>query len=133
MELKDEKARHRCSECRKWYVAEASASKTQRTCSAACRLERRARQAMARRSAAPGEFRQAERERQRRSRQQKQAIAGPGARMSRAGLSAEAAGVIEEYIEKVRHAELMSRAGLRRRMRLLLAGTTEFSGAPNET
>lgn len=49
--------------------------------------------------------------------------------MSRAGLSAEMTGAIEEIIEKLGHAERLSRAGLRRRMRLLFAGTTEFSGA----
>ena len=47
--------------------------------------------------------------------------------MSRAGLSAEAADAIEEIIDNLRHAERLSRAGLRRRMRHLFAGTIEFS------
>jgi hypothetical protein len=49
--------------------------------------------------------------------------------MSRAGLSAEVAGAIEEIIEKLGQAERMSRAGLRRRIKRLFAGTIEFSEA----
>jgi hypothetical protein len=49
--------------------------------------------------------------------------------MSRAGLSAEVTGAIEEIIEKLGQAERLSRAGLRRRIRHLFAGTIEFSEA----
>jgi hypothetical protein len=49
--------------------------------------------------------------------------------MSRAGLSVEAAGAIEEIIEKLGHAERLSRAGLRRRIRRLFAGTIDVSEA----
>jgi hypothetical protein len=49
--------------------------------------------------------------------------------MSRAGLSAEVAGAIEEIVEKLGQAERLSRAGLRRRIRHLLAGTIAFPEA----
>jgi hypothetical protein len=49
--------------------------------------------------------------------------------MSRAGLSAEVTGAIEEIIEKLGHAERLSRAGLRRRIRRLVAGTIDFPEA----
>jgi hypothetical protein len=49
--------------------------------------------------------------------------------MSRAGLSAEVAGAIEEIIEELGQAERMSRAGLRRRIKRLFAGTIEFAEA----
>jgi len=49
--------------------------------------------------------------------------------MSRAGLSAEAAGAIEEIIENLGQAERLSRAGLRRRIRRLFAEATVFPQA----
>ena len=49
--------------------------------------------------------------------------------MSRAGLSAEVTCAIEEIIERLGHAERLSRAGLRRRIRHLFAGTIEYSEA----
>jgi hypothetical protein len=49
--------------------------------------------------------------------------------MSRAGLSVEAVAAIEEIIEKLGHAERLSRAGLRRRIRHLFAGTIAFPEA----
>ena len=76
----------------------------------------------------PVEFRAAERERQQ-SRRRRQAAAGSGPPMSRAGLSAEVTGAIEEIIENLGQAERMSRAGLRRRLRHLFAGTVEIAVA----
>ena len=49
--------------------------------------------------------------------------------MSRAGLSAEVTVAIEEIIENLGQAERMSRAGLRRRIRHLFAGTVEIAAA----
>jgi len=46
--------------------------------------------------------------------------------VSRAGLGAEVAAGIEEIIEKLGHADRLSRAGLRRWIRHLLAEATAF-------
>lgn len=49
--------------------------------------------------------------------------------MSRAGLSVQVVSGIEEIIEKLGHADRLSRAGLRRRIRRLFAETTAFAQA----
>ena len=120
--------RRRCCECRAWYRPHPSTAKMQKTCSAECRSRRHARQAKARRGAAPGEFRAAERECQRRRRAQRESATGAGAGppLSRAGLGAEVAARIEEIINKLGHADRLSRAGLRRRIRRLFAEATAF-------
>ena len=59
----------RCTECRRWFTAAATAPKHQRTCSAACRKKRRARHARERRLKSDlDETLLDERERQRKSR-----------------------------------------------------------------
>lgn len=63
-------------------------------------------------------FRLDERERQRTSRARKQAS---GHQTSRAALAPEAHGLIDEFIESLRHNEELSRAGLRRKLGRLLS------------
>ncbi len=62
--------RKRCAECRRWFTPPARLAKQQRVCSTACRLKRRAKQGRARRAREPVRYRDEERERQRRCRQE---------------------------------------------------------------
>ncbi|HJW74886.1 MAG TPA: hypothetical protein VJ787_04350, partial [Thermoleophilia bacterium] len=99
-----------------------------------CRLRRRGKQEKARREADLPAVRKLERARTRCHRERQATpegtgLEGTGPPMSRAGLSAEVAGAIEEIIEKLGQAERMSRAGLRRRIKRLFAGTIEFAEA----
>jgi hypothetical protein len=130
----DETARRRCCECRCWYTPAPSTAKTQKTCGKKCRLRRRGKQEKARREADLPTVRRLERARTRCHRERQATLegtglGGTGPPMSRAGLSAEVAGAIEEIIENLGQAERMSRASLRRQLRRLLAGTIEFAGA----
>jgi hypothetical protein len=109
--------RRRCCECRDWYVAEASAAQTQRTCSKRCRLRRRARQEKRRREADRTNARADERERQRKYRARKRAEKGADPPLSQAGLSAQLYSVVEEILQELGHAQRRSQAGLRRRVR----------------
>ena len=68
----------RCSECGEWFSPDPRAAKTQETCSKACRLLRRGRQAKERREDDIEGFRAAELTRQRRCRAAKRAAGGPG-------------------------------------------------------
>ena len=134
MGFQDKTLRRRCCECRCWYRPAPSTAKTQKTCGKKCRLRRRGKQEKARREADLPAVRKLERARTRCHRERQATpegtgLEGTGPPMSRAGLSAEVAGAIEEIIEKLGQAERMSRAGLRRRIRRLLAGTIEFAGA----
>lgn len=61
-------AQHRCTECRKWFVPTATASKHQRVCGKECRRLRCNKLARRRRGDALGEQRAEERERQRKHR-----------------------------------------------------------------
>lgn len=126
------RARRRCCECRSWYRPAPSATKTQKTCSKACRLRRRAKQEKARREADLEATRRLERERQRRHRERK-AEAVECAQMSRAGLSAKAREALEEILVKLGHEQRMSRDGLGRRLRRLALGETEVGGAKTGT
>jgi hypothetical protein len=49
--------------------------------------------------------------------------------LSRAGLPAEVAGAIEEIIENLGRADRLSRAGLHRQIRRVLAGVLVFAGS----
>jgi len=92
------------------------------TCGKKCRLRRRARQEQVRRKAALPAVLELERARQRHHRARQVASAGTGPPLSRAGLSAQASEVIKEIIEKLGHAQQLSRAGLRRRLHRLVVG-----------
>ena len=109
--------RRRCCECRDWYAPERSAVRTQRTCGKKCRLRRRARQEKRRREADRTNARADERERQRKHRARKRAEEGADPALSQAGLSAKLCGVVEELLEELGHAQRLSQAGLRRRVR----------------
>lgn len=126
MRPKRKTGRRRCSECRHWYKPAPSTAKIQKTCGKSCRLKRRGRHEKARRQADLAGARRLEGERKRRHRERQ---AWPGRSMSRAGLSAEVAAAIEEIVDKLGHAERLSRAGLRRQIRHLFAGTLEKSEA----
>lgn len=87
------------------------------TCGKKCRLDRRGKQDKARRETNPVAVRRGDRARKRRQRERQAAGKGPGPPMSRAGLSVECRAAIEEIIEKLGHAQQMSRAGLRGQLR----------------
>jgi hypothetical protein len=114
-------SRRRCCECRDWYVPKPSASLTQKTCGKQCRLRRRGKHAKRRRALDVAAAREVDRDRQRDHRDRERA-AGESPPMSRAGLSAEAADAIEEIVEKLRQAQRLSQAGLRRQLRRLSLG-----------
>lgn len=99
---------------------------TQMTCGEKCRFRRRRRQEARRREADLCAARDLERARQRRHRE-RQAVTDEG--MSRAGLSAQDAAVIEEIVEKLRQEQRLSRAGLRRQLRRLSLGEPASGGA----
>jgi hypothetical protein len=109
--------RRRCCECRAWYVPKRSAAKTQRTCSKRCRLRRRAKQAKRRREADRANARADERERQRKHRARGREEKGADAPLSQAGLYEQLCGIVEEILEELGHAQRLSQAGLRRRVR----------------
>jgi hypothetical protein len=134
MGQQDETPRRRCCECRSWYTPAPSTGKTQKTCGKKCRLRRRGKQEKARRAADLPATRKLERARKRCQRERQATLEGTSLKgtnlpMSRAGLTAEVAGGIEEIIEKLGQAERMSRAGLHRQIKRLFAGTIEFAGA----
>ena len=60
--------RKRCAECREWFTPPVQLEKHQVVCGASCRVERRRKQARARRRLDPARYREEERERKRRSR-----------------------------------------------------------------
>ena len=117
-------SRRRCFECRDWYRPEPSASLTQKTCGTKCRLRRRGKYEKKRRESDPAAAREGDRDRQRhhRDRERARALAGVSPPMSRTGLSAQAADAIEEIVEKLGQAQLLSQAGLRRQLRRFSLG-----------
>ena len=132
MGLQDETPRRRCCECRCWYTPALSTAKTQKTCGKKCRLRRRGKQERSRREADLPAVLKLERARKRRHRERQATLEGTdlecaGLPMSRAGLPAQSSEAIEEIIEMLGHAQRMSRAGLRRRIRRLFAGRVEFA------
>jgi hypothetical protein len=131
MKLKRATPRRRCCECRSWYAPKPSTSKTQRTCSKACRLRRRGEREKARRAADLGAARKLERVRQRRHRERRKQTPGP--QMSRAGLSVEARETIERIVEELGQLQRLSRAGLGRRLRGFLQGEAARAGLEVET
>ena len=121
MKPKREPLRRRCCECRDWFTPQPSAAGTQRSCGKKCGLRRRGRKKKARREEDLSAARKAERERQRAHREGR-LISGAGGPMSRPSLSAQAADAIEQILEKLRHAQRLSRTGLRRQLRLFSLG-----------
>lgn len=114
--------RQRCCECRRWYLPEASAAKTQKTCSRECRLRRRARLQRERRSEDLANAREDERDRQRRHRERERDTRaaharGPDPPLSLTGLSFQVLESIEQTIEDLGQAQRLSLTGLRRRLR----------------
>lgn len=92
--------RKRCSECRKWFVPHVACGERQQTCSKACRRRRRREQARRQRATRVEEARAEERVRQRRCRaRRRQRASAEGEPLSRAGLGAEAAGIVEQIVE----------------------------------
>jgi len=83
--------RRRCLECREWFRPVASARKTQKTCSKACREQRRGQQAAVRRGSDVERFRASERERQTACRERRRAEGRrvTEAPVSRAGLDSD--------------------------------------------
>lgn len=84
--------RKRCAECRRWFTPPARLAKQQRVCSAACRLKRRAKQARARRACEPARYRDEERERQRRCRQEQRLARLGAAKAQKPDAGSEPAG-----------------------------------------
>lgn len=103
-------------------MPEPSVAKTQMTCGKKCRLLRRGAQQKKRRDEDGAAVRALDRARKRRQRAREAAAEGSGPPMSRAGLCAEEHAVIEEIIEKVRHDQRVSRAGLRQALRRFSLG-----------
>jgi hypothetical protein len=122
--------RRRCCECRCWYQPARSTAQTQVTCGKKCRLRRRGRQEQRRRRADLPAAREIERDRQRRHRERDSTLVHAP---SRAGLTAEGAEAIEVIVEKLRHEQRLSRAGLRRQLRRLSLGEPASIGAETGT
>ena len=122
--------RRRCCECRCWYPPTPSTANTQMTCGKKCRLRRRRKREARRRDADVRAERELERERQRRHR-----VCDPQVvpAFSRAGLTVEGAAMIEVIVEKLRHEQRLSRAGLRRQLRRLSLGEPRRSARESET
>lgn len=119
--MKDEtRSRRRCTECRSRYEPAASGVHNQKVCGkATCRRRRRNRVARRRRERDIHEYRVDERERQARRRAKGQTTASR-AGVSRAGLPPEVAVLERVVLEKWDRLNLVSRAGLRREVRMAL-------------
>lgn len=108
-----------CAVCRGWFPPHPSATKTQKTCSIACRRRRRNHQARQRRGRDLGAYRAAEKARQQQSRATRAAPAT--VRMSRAGLGPEMGAVLGEYLEKLDQVFRQSRATFERALIRMIA------------
>lgn len=114
--------RRTCTSCRKWFQAEAAATRTQKTCSLACRAKRRAMLARQRRERSLHESRVADRKRQQacRARRRRDLVEPPRRAMSRATLSPQAIEMQAQVMAIVDHAARLSRATLGRQLRGIL-------------
>lgn len=123
----------RCGVCREKYRPDVSVGAAQKTCSKACRRERRKRLAKAWREANVESYRERERERQRRHREHSKGISAGGASasetsMSRTGVLLEVSEwkrLMKEIGDKV---ETLSRTGLARKVRILSGARAEKRG-----
>jgi hypothetical protein len=114
--------RHRCSECRRFFIPSPTARHTQKTCSPECRKKRRRKLTKRRRARELEEYRADERERQREHRDKhrkndQRQEQRPG--LSRAGLATPEPILRAEIIETVDKELALSRARLMRRIGLL--------------
>lgn len=122
-------AQHRCTECRKWFTAAATAREHQRVCGPECRQLRRNRLARRRRGEDVEGWRVDERERQRRRRGA--AKEGPCHEPASDGKHAELLEKLQQIVDK---AVDLSRATFRREARQILRkcgawGGSELDGA----
>jgi hypothetical protein len=126
--MKDEqRARRRCTSCRRWYLPAASAVHNQKTCGAVeCRRRRRNRTARRRRQRDIQDFRVEERVRQRRHRENRRRDENRG--LSRAGLAPQVIDIERVLLEKWDRQIDMSRAGLRREIRMALGRAARIVG-----
>ena len=114
--------------CRRWYVPAASAVHNQKTCGEAeCRRRWRNRMARRRRDRDIQDFRVEERRRQVRCRERRRRKSTGGA-VSRAGLPPQVAEIEHVVLEKWDKLVRVSRAGLRREIRVALGRATEIVG-----
>ncbi len=141
--MRDQGERRRCAECRCWYTAAQSARQTQKVCGTECRKRRRRRRSRARRRGSVQECRVDERERQRKSRAERRAR-GAAASEPDAGASTGASHapplaripleLREEILESWDRAAALSRASLKRELRVILVGSAANlgnEGGPN--
>lgn len=122
------RARKRCTSCRRWFEPAASALHNQKTCGAVeCRLRRRSKAARQRRELDVQDFRVEERARQLRFRdkRRKKGVRGD---LSRAGLPPQVKHLEQVVLEKWDKLARVSRAGLRREIRVALGRTSEIVG-----
>ena len=127
--MKDEtRSRRRCTECRRWYEPAASGVHNQKICgTASCRRGRRSRMARRRRARDIREYRVDERERQARRRAKRPTTAS-STQVSRAGLPAQVAVLEQVVLEKWDRLMRVSRAGLRREIRVALGNVAQSVG-----
>jgi hypothetical protein len=139
-------SRHRCTECRKWYVPAASAKDSQRICGAPpCRRSRRAALARQRRRRAVQDYRVDERARQQTRRDKLRAAAARNATQASTAWTMPTAGVevtprhappsakdprdlAREMLAAWDEAQALSRATLRRRITGILQGNARSGG-----
>lgn len=121
--MKDETVRRRCVVCRRWFRPAASAVHNQKTCSPACRQRRRRWTARKRRDADIQNYRVDERERQRACRAAKKPKPSRTQDVSRAGLSSQVTELEEVVLEKWDKLISLSRASLRREIRVIVDRT----------
>jgi hypothetical protein len=139
-------SRHRCTECRKWYVPAASAQDSQRICGAPpCRRSRRAALARQRRRRAVQDYRVEERARQQTRRDKLRTAAARNGTQASSALPMPTTGMqvapshappsaksprdlAREMLAAWDEAQALSRATLRRRITGILQGNTRDGG-----
>ena len=130
--MKDEtRARKRCTSCRQWFVPAATAVQSQKTCGTAeCRRRRRNQMARRRRAREIYHYRVEERVRQarRRLRRRSREKKSRKAKVSRAGLSPQALELEHVVLEKWDRLADVSRASLKREIRMALGRAAEIVG-----
>lgn len=127
--MKDESRwRRRCTTCRGWYEPVASAARRQKVCGrATCRRQRRNQVARWRREREIREYRVDERERQARCRAKRRKD-GKERVVSRASLPAQVVAIEQVVLEKWDRLVSVSRASLRREIRMALEVATQIVG-----
>lgn len=120
-------ARRRCTSCRRWFVPAPSAVQSQKVCGVECRLPLRNQAARRRRAEEIHEYRVDERARQAslRARRQKEGSTGE---VSRASLRPQATQIERVALENWDKLARVSRASLRREIRMVLGRAAEIVG-----